>query len=66
MATKSEFINLSDKQQRQASAQFFNAGVGDGYLYELDLDGGVLCRQRSDAVQSQPRSASIKTNQGSR
>lgn len=54
MASRTEFTNLDAAQQEQASARFFNAGEGDGYLYELGNDGVVLCRQRPVATQGRP------------
>ena len=41
-----KFSELSLPEQKRATAMFFDAGVDDGYLYELDCDGHVLCRAR--------------------
>ncbi len=34
---------------------FVDACPGDGYLYELDIDGGVLCRKRPVDTRGQAR-----------
>ena len=47
MATKLPFTCLPDSEQTRARAMFFDARDSDGYLYELDRDGRVLCRNRS-------------------
>ena len=42
------FDKLTDDQQRQAQARFFNARAGDGYFYFLDAPGGrVFVRNRN-------------------
>lgn len=38
------FEELSQEQQDQARARFFDAPPGDGHLYELDIGGNILCR----------------------
>ncbi|NHR07412.1 hypothetical protein HA052_19665 [Chromobacterium haemolyticum] len=45
MADKLPFVDLTQQQQEQAVARYINARSGDGYLYELDYSGNVLCRQ---------------------
>lgn len=47
MSTRLPFEHLSLSEQTRARAMFFNARNSDGYLYELDCDGRVLCRARS-------------------
>ena len=44
MATRFPFGCLSRANQKRAAAQFFDAGENDGFLYELNADGAVLCR----------------------
>ncbi len=51
MIRKLPFIDLTMVQQMQACARFCDAKCGDGYLYELDGDGIVLCRQRPTLAQ---------------
>ena len=46
MATRFPFGCLSRANQKRAAAQFFDAGENDGFLYELNADGAVLCRCR--------------------
>ena len=48
MATLFPFACLSRANQERVVARFFDACGHDGYLYELDVDGTVLCRCRSD------------------
>lgn len=45
MADKLPFVDLTQQQQEQAVARYINARSGDGYLYELDYSGSVLCRK---------------------
>lgn len=52
-----EFSELARANQERALARFCDAGPSDGYLYELDIDGMVLCRRK-------PRSASGTQRQG--
>lgn len=40
------FHELSSENQERAKAMFFDARHSDGYWYELDLDGKVLCRNK--------------------
>lgn len=40
------FKYLSVVERQRAKAMFINASVGDGYMYELDIDGKVLCRNK--------------------
>lgn len=54
MATRLEFAALTPTQQNQANARFMDARNGDGYLYELDISGEVLCRQRTTFTRGQP------------
>lgn len=42
---KLPFVDLTQQQQEQAVARYTNARSGDGYLYELDNNGSVICRQ---------------------
>ena len=42
-----KFSELSPMEQKRATAIFFDASVDDGYLYELDCDGHVLCRKKA-------------------
>ena len=49
MATRFPFVCLSRANQKSAAAQFFDACENDGYLYELDVNGAVLCRCRPPA-----------------
>ncbi len=44
MATLFPFVCLSRANQERVVARFFDACGHDGYLYELDVDGTVLCR----------------------
>lgn len=39
------FRDLSPENQERAQGRFFNAGPSDGYLYELDINGDLLCRR---------------------
>lgn len=63
MTTRLPFVCLPDNEQVRARAMFFDACNSDGYLYELDRDGRVLCRNRSASgwiegePQELPRSA---------
>ncbi|MDA8093672.1 MAG: hypothetical protein M0T84_07110 [Betaproteobacteria bacterium] len=47
MATKLPFTQLSESEQARARAMFVDARASDGYLYELGVDGKVLCRGRA-------------------
>lgn len=38
------FEYLSAVNRNRAVARFIDAGVNDGYLYELDIDGSLLSR----------------------
>jgi hypothetical protein len=49
MATLFPFACLSRANQERVVARFFDACGHDGYLYELDVDGTVLCRCRPPA-----------------
>ena len=40
------FDSLTEQQQDQARAKFFDAGPTDGYSYELTRHGNVLSRRR--------------------
>lgn len=40
------FRALPQPEQERASAMFLGAGQDDGYDYELDIDGRVLCRRK--------------------
>lgn len=40
------FDYLSQANQARAVARFLGACAGDGYIYEVNLDGQVLCRCR--------------------
>jgi len=44
MTTKCLFVELTPGLQLQAVSRFLDAHNGDGYLYELDIDGNILCR----------------------
>ncbi|MCP1674363.1 hypothetical protein J2T57_001465 [Natronocella acetinitrilica] len=46
MARRLRFADLPEAQQAQARSRFIDARAGDGYRYELDCDGKVLCRQK--------------------
>lgn len=56
MPTKLPFAALPDDEKVRARARFFDARASDGYLYELDCDGHVLCRNRcnSDWIEGTP------------
>lgn len=41
------YDDLSEANKSRARASFFNAGSGDGYTYELDSEGILLCRKRN-------------------
>lgn len=41
------YDDLSEANKSRARATFFNAGSGDGYTYELDSEGILLCRKRN-------------------
>lgn len=41
------YDDLSEANKSRARARFFNAGSGDGYTYELDSEGILLCRKRN-------------------
>lgn len=44
MATTLLFEQLSAGEQQRAKTRFIGAASGDGYSYELDMEGHVLCR----------------------
>lgn len=46
--SKLPFVFLPANEQARARAMFFDARPYDGYLYELDCDGRVLCRTKAD------------------
>jgi hypothetical protein len=56
MSTRLPFVCLPANEQARARAMFFDARNSDGYLYELDRDGRVLCRHRStsDWIDGEP------------
>lgn len=56
MVTKLPFGSLPESQQARARTMFFDAGASGGYLYELNIDGQVLCRSRatSDWIEGSP------------
>ena len=37
---------VSHENQERAKAMFFDAGERDGNIYELGVDGKILCRYR--------------------
>ncbi len=41
------YDDLSEANKSRARATFFNAGSGDGYTYEIDSEGILLCRKRN-------------------
>lgn len=41
------YDDLSEANKSRARASFFNAGSGDGYTYEIDSEGILLCRKRN-------------------
>lgn len=43
------FDQLNPCNAARALARFVDARAGDGYLYELDRDGALLCRHRAAA-----------------
>ena len=47
MTTRFPFEYLSPANQKRAAVRFFDAQADDGYLYELNTDGAVLCRSRA-------------------
>jgi hypothetical protein len=55
MASYLKFSELSFQEQDRARARFINARPGDGYLYELDVDGHVLCRQKQRKISAAER-----------
>jgi hypothetical protein len=57
------FNDLSDANQARASAMFCDAKPFDGYLYELDINGTVVCRARGPF---EPASRTSQPNQADR
>jgi len=53
--TRLPFAFLPANEQARARAMFFDARPDDGYLYELDCTGRVLCRNRSALAHQVPR-----------
>lgn len=45
MNQKLPFVALSEQQQKQAISIYPEAGVGDGYVYELNADAEIYARQ---------------------
>lgn len=54
MARSYPFEHLPARERQRASSRFLDAGSGDGYRYELDVEGKVLSRFRPQAVRGQP------------
>lgn len=43
-AVKLPFADLTQELQQQAVIRYSNARKGDGYLYEVDIRGRIICR----------------------